>query len=334
MSPSSVDVVIPFHIVNSYLLEAIDSVKKSTYQSIRIVAVNDSGVTVDREVLGLSDKDLIVDSLRKGYVGALATGVSISSSEYISFLDSDDVLHPDKLSTQILEIESSGADLVTGEIFSFRNSIANSFKPALRFDVISALTHREKLLFGAYGADSTMLFRSTKLKQSWQNHSNYPPRLADYAWLLSCINSINSIHSKSSIYYYRSHNLQMSRTGVFSNDWPPVHSLWFDNLIFEFNIPDDLKPLISKQVSQAIAFPTSLPSLSKNDKVILEKVLDYLKVELTLRYPLFKRDIRNLTGIRLTIAYRGLRFRHFRFTLLTLLLITKELLAGSRVRRK
>ena len=334
MKLSSVDVVIPFHIVNSYLLDAIFSVKNSTYQNIRIVAVNDSGINVSREILGLSETDLMVDSARKGYLGALATGVSISSSDYVSFLDSDDLLHPDKISVQVLEIERRNADLVTGEIIGFRNSIKNSFKPAMKFDVLSELTHREKLLFGAYGADSTMLFRSAKLKQFWQIHSNFPPRLADYAWFLSCIDSIDSIHAKNSIYYYRSHNLQMSRSGDFSNEWPSVHSLWLDNLISEFNISDDLIPLISSRVSQAIAFPSTLPNLNRKDKDILERVLYLLRVELTSRYPIFKRDINNLTGIRMTIAHRGLSLPYFRYTLLTLMLISRGLFSGSRVRRK
>ena len=334
MKLSSVDVVIPFHIVNSYLLDAISSVKNSTYQNIRIVAVNDSGVNVSREILGLCETDLMVLSSRKGYLGALATGVSISSSDYVSFLDSDDLLHPDKISIQVLEIERRNADLVTGEIIGFRNSINKSFKPTMRFDVFSELTHREKLLFGAYGADSTMLFKSAKLKSLWRNHSNFPPRLADYAWLLSCIGSIKSIHSKNSIYYYRSHNLQMSRSGDFSNEWPAVHALWLENLNSESIISNDLRPLISSRISQAIAFPTTFPKLNRKDREILEKVLSLLKVELTSRYPSFKRDIKNLIGIRMTIAHRGLSLHYFYYTLLTFFLFTRGVFSGSRIRRK
>jgi len=76
LSNFSIDVIIPFHAINSFLLTSINSVKASENVKVRVIAVNDTGQFVRKEDIGLEAVDTLVINLGKGYLDAMATGVS------------------------------------------------------------------------------------------------------------------------------------------------------------------------------------------------------------------------------------------------------------------
>jgi glycosyltransferase involved in cell wall biosynthesis len=108
LSQPSVDVIIPFHRVDEFLNQAIDSAQSSQGVRVRVIAINDSGQSVDRAALGLRGTDILTKSKSKGYLGALSTGFEACQSEYIAFLDSDDLQDSDRLFEQIscMEMEN------------------------------------------------------------------------------------------------------------------------------------------------------------------------------------------------------------------------------------
>lgn len=332
MNPIDVDVIFPFHKDTFFLREAILSVQNSNGVNVRIIAVNDSNIDFNKEDLSLRHQDILVASEEKGYQGALLTGVSLTSADYISFLDSDDVLSPDKLFVQLSALKETGADLATGKILRFHSNINHTFESPISDEVFSKFDQREKSIFGSHGADSTIMFKSSVLKETWGIHGCFPARLSDYGWLLSVLPAIRVIHCEQSIYYYRTHPGQMSRFGQLADEWLCIHPLWVDNVLASFGEKLSIVKQLSPPSAQAIVFPTSLPKLNREDRKKIKDALMLIKFELVTKYPKEKSRIKRMIGIRIAIAYRGAHLKYLLYTFLVLLRIFISLANGNKKR--
>ena len=93
-----VSVIIPVFNVSDYLEKCVLSVIKQTYKNIEIILVDDgstdqSGIICDK----YREKDNRIKVLHKqngGLSDARNAGIRIAKGEYISFVDSDDVISP------------------------------------------------------------------------------------------------------------------------------------------------------------------------------------------------------------------------------------------------
>lgn len=108
-----VSVIIPTYNRFSYLLNAIDSIKKQTYKNTEIILINDC--STQEEYYHHKFEDCIVIHLKEnsrdkfgfvniGYTRSL--GIKKASGEYISFLDDDDYWLPKKLELQLNAMKS------------------------------------------------------------------------------------------------------------------------------------------------------------------------------------------------------------------------------------
>jgi glycosyltransferase involved in cell wall biosynthesis len=110
-----VSVVIPTHNRPEMLAEAITSVRAQTFADYEIVVVSngesDDMRRASREVTTAHDGRYF--ALRHGNVsGARNFGVEQAKSEWIAFLDDDDLWLPNKLERQVAEAQRTGADMI------------------------------------------------------------------------------------------------------------------------------------------------------------------------------------------------------------------------------
>jgi glycosyltransferase involved in cell wall biosynthesis len=277
-----VDVIIPFHVVNDYLLESISSVRNSRMVKVHIIAVNDTLDEVNPSQIGLRDQDILLKSEVKGYIGALATGVYASSSEFIAFQDSDDFTDPERLIKQIEFLYKNKVDLVAGKLMR-TNKIGKFIDTEPIFGNISdSFPLRLKLVLGPHGADSSILGKRLIIQKHWVKHSNFTTSFSDYGWLLTLQGSIKIGFCKDAVYFYRSHNEQLSRSTSDVIGWNDVFPVWLENFRDTFSevIPETnmiYSQLIERPlVGLCIAFPSSLPKLTKSDRYVLKMVIDWI----------------------------------------------------------
>ena len=109
-----VSIIIPTHNRKSLLSEAIDSCLAQSYSNIEILIIDD-GSTDDteafiRSVLSGAGKTKVSYTVQVngGACNARNHGLRLAQGEYIQFLDSDDVLLPDKISRQISAATAGG----------------------------------------------------------------------------------------------------------------------------------------------------------------------------------------------------------------------------------
>jgi len=108
--PGLVSVIIPTYNRADYLLEAMDSVFEQTYRPIELIVVDDGStddtlrVVEEWRISHGGDDKLFLRYFNQENSGAPAArnlGLIESRGEYIQFLDSDDLLHPEKLEIQV-----------------------------------------------------------------------------------------------------------------------------------------------------------------------------------------------------------------------------------------
>jgi GT2 family glycosyltransferase len=112
-----VSVVIPSYNRAELLPQAIASCAFQTHRELEVIVVDDGSeedlrTVVDgaRANLGLGERLKYVRQQRKGGGGARNTGVAMATGRFVQFLDSDDLLHPEKLAVQVAQL-SARADL-------------------------------------------------------------------------------------------------------------------------------------------------------------------------------------------------------------------------------
>ena len=108
-----VTVVIPTYNRAGYIERAVRSVTEQAYPSVELLIVDDGSSDDTRQVIDRL-KNQVTIPLRyiyqenRGAASARNTGIQASGTELICFLDSDDRFLPEKISTQVNQLNSSG----------------------------------------------------------------------------------------------------------------------------------------------------------------------------------------------------------------------------------
>lgn len=112
------DIIIPCYNVQKTIRKCLDScLEQKTNYSVRIIVINDGSTDLTSTILdkykGYSNM-LIVSQKNKGHSGARNTGLDLSNSKYLMFVDSDDFLAPDAIEKLMSVAMKKDAALVEG----------------------------------------------------------------------------------------------------------------------------------------------------------------------------------------------------------------------------
>ena len=101
-----VSIVIPAYNCGAFVSETLDRALNQTCQDFEIIVVDDGSADNTSEVLqGYGNKIKYVYQENSGMAAARNRGVGLSQSEYIAFLDHDDLFYPTKLEKQAALLE-------------------------------------------------------------------------------------------------------------------------------------------------------------------------------------------------------------------------------------
>ena len=111
-----ISVIVPVYNVEEYLEQCLDSIQCQTYTDIEVILVNDGSTDRSKEICErYCKKDSrfkLVNQENKGLSGARNRGMLESKGEFISFVDSDDVLKEDMLEQLMKQMTSEDIDIV------------------------------------------------------------------------------------------------------------------------------------------------------------------------------------------------------------------------------
>lgn len=96
-----VSVVIPVFNGEAYLADALDSVVAQDYTPIEIIVVDDGSTDGTPAVAGRYPRVRYVRQSNQGPSAARNTGIALSTGEFVTFLDADDVMLPERIRLQV-----------------------------------------------------------------------------------------------------------------------------------------------------------------------------------------------------------------------------------------
>ena len=124
-----ISIIVPIYNSGLYLKESIDSILEQTYKNIEIILVDDGSTDNSLEICNNYSKEnnnVKTYHLTNGRVSkARNFGIYKSSGEWITFVDSDDIISNDYCERLINSIDSN-TDMVIGRTISFLNNNINN----------------------------------------------------------------------------------------------------------------------------------------------------------------------------------------------------------------
>ena len=267
-----VDVILPYHRVDKYLYNAIESLYQSEGVEIRLILIDDS--KKEEEIKSSEFKKLISNQNKLrlqihktkgiGYANALNESKRFIKNPYVAILNSDDSYHPLKLYNQIKRLEKDKSDICIGRLVK-KISIFNY--PAIGLSIRNFDKYNPKLLLlGPYGADSTILVR----RKIWLKYFEYPiaVKSSDWALALTIYDKLNISYEPSAVYYYRVHDKQVTRNqsylGHFIEIYPRWRKFMEKNYKYEFNF----------ETGATLASPITKISLEKVEFLGIKQILN------------------------------------------------------------
>lgn len=117
--------IIPAYNAERLIMETIGSVLDQTYPNVEIVVVDDGSKDGTEAVLERLKKDgtiIYIKQENQGQAAARKNGFLASKGSYISFLDADDLISPDKISIQVDFMEKNhDCGVCYSDIYHFWN---------------------------------------------------------------------------------------------------------------------------------------------------------------------------------------------------------------------
>jgi GT2 family glycosyltransferase len=213
---STVSVIIPAFNQAQYLGAAIDSVLGQTLPDVEVVIVDDGSTDDTPHVLaayGGNRRVRIVRQQNAGVGAARNAGFNVSRGELISFLDADDLYHPDRLARQIGRFDESPhvgfayCDIVR---IDAGGAVADDYE-VQRARLVLDGDIFESLLAGGYFPPHTVIVR----REVFEKSGGFDPALGGHAdldlWLRLSGAGVRAAFLPEKLAYYRIHPASMSR---------------------------------------------------------------------------------------------------------------------------
>ncbi|WP_225035807.1 glycosyltransferase family 2 protein [Winogradskyella sp. SM1960] len=125
MSQPLVSILVPFKNTEAFIADCLDSILKQSYSNWEAIFVDDNSDDNSFEILKTySEKEVGISVYKNdssGIIEALKTAYKHSSGNYITRMDSDDLMTPIRLETMVTNLEKHGKKhLAVGQVNYFR----------------------------------------------------------------------------------------------------------------------------------------------------------------------------------------------------------------------
>ena len=147
---AKVTIIVPVYNVGKLLYNAINSIKAQTFTDYSVILVNDgstdnSGIICD-EYAAEDDRVIVIHKKNQGAGAARNDALDIAKSEYVYFMDSDDILEPNLLEENIRLADEHEADFVMfGHIREFMNKNGQIYKTEICMPVFEGVMDYETI---------------------------------------------------------------------------------------------------------------------------------------------------------------------------------------------
>lgn len=157
-----VSIIVPIYKVEDYINCCIDSLLAQSYKNIEIILVNDGSPdlcpSICEEYARKNQKIRYITKTNGGLSSARNAGIEVATGSYITFVDSDDWIHPEFVELLVDAIERTGSDIsicgyctAKSETDIRTNDYNMYLKELSNYDFIDAALYGEGFSVSAWG---------------------------------------------------------------------------------------------------------------------------------------------------------------------------------------
>lgn len=118
-----ISVIIPIYNVEDYIYKCVNSVLCQTYKDLEIILVDDGSTDSSSDICDalkiIDNRIIVVHKDNGGLSSARNTGLKIAKGDYISFVDSDDMIHPEAFEIYLNTLIDTNSDIVFSDLLRF-----------------------------------------------------------------------------------------------------------------------------------------------------------------------------------------------------------------------
>lgn len=133
-----ITVIVPIYNSEKYLKDCINSIRQQTYSNLEILLINDgssdSSLNICMEFQKIDNRIKVVNQRNQGVCSARNNGLKLAKGDYITFVDSDDIVEKNMYEILLRDIRKYNADIARcrafiherdGKISNFRKTEEN-----------------------------------------------------------------------------------------------------------------------------------------------------------------------------------------------------------------
>ncbi|MGW3863094.1 glycosyltransferase family 2 protein, partial [Streptomyces sp. NPDC005047] len=119
-------VIVPIYDVERYLPACLDSLAAQTFRDFEVLMVDDGSpdgsAAIAEEYASRDSRFKLIRKENGGLGAARNTGMAhlAPESEFLTFVDSDDLIPPDAYRLMVGSLDESGSDFATGNVFHLK----------------------------------------------------------------------------------------------------------------------------------------------------------------------------------------------------------------------
>lgn len=126
-----ISVVVPIYNTEKYLVECVEHILKQTYQNIEIILVDDGSTDNSGEICDAfmmqDERVRVFHQENQGAAQAKNMGISVAKGQYITIVDSDDVVKENMIEILYQQVQEKSADIVIGNYYNYDESDENFY---------------------------------------------------------------------------------------------------------------------------------------------------------------------------------------------------------------
>lgn len=292
-----VSVLIPLYNQERYFKACMRSVEAQKYKNLEIIIVNDGSTDrspqMARDWAARDNRVRLIDKKNEGPAFARRDGCLAATGEYVTFLDSDDMLAPDAIETMLSTSLEKDVDLVLGlydKQVGFIRKRKNDRGSLFPFDQIVRQPELfDKYYVGFYRNDifpisaCAKLYRKSVIDRAYQETELYSPDIQfmgeDQFFNLKLFPYLNSMYRiDKTVYIYR----YGGGTFGFNRHFPEIFSSSDKRLklLDQFNYSKGYEPLFAEYVACFYHHAAQMINFKKASKAT---VVDYFMQEISQR---------------------------------------------------
>lgn len=206
-----ISVVVPVYNVENYIVACLESILASTYTDFELILIDDgstdsSGRLCD-EVAARDRRVKVIHQDNSGISASRNLGIEMSSGEYLSFVDSDDLVSPDMLE-RLLEalVADPECDFSMGRALTVQDDEALTLKPFNGVVEVNNYSQEQYMdcLFRGNQFGFPVVWCKLFKREFIGDERFKPVRAEDIEWLTRlCINMKKAAVVEKPVYGYR-----------------------------------------------------------------------------------------------------------------------------------